>query len=168
MKTSISTLAKTLLMTLAVAAAPVVAGGPSSTGALATPANRIVGLWTTEGAVRPCSNPAADPVVVRNTLLFNSGGTLMENPRVLPTVSGGSRSFAIGTWSYDPDTGRYAMLLRFDTYFNGTYAGYQTVDRDIILTANGSLASGPVISTRYDANGNQLVQLCGTAVSTRL
>lgn len=143
------------------------AGGPATTGALATPANRIVGLWETVAAVRPC-NTAIPPRNVRNTLLFNAGGTVIENPSTLPKVVGAGRSFAIGTWSYDPDTGRYAGMLRFDNYQDGVYAGYQTVDRDIALNADASIAEGTVVSTMYDANGNQLVQLCGSATSTRL
>lgn len=153
---------------LTVATSALAQSGPNSTGALAVPANRIVGLWTTVGEVRPCDNPAASPQIIRNTLLFNAGGTMMENPRVLPSVTGGSRSFAIGDWNYDPETGRYGGMLRFDTYLNGVYTGYATVDRDIVLSADGSLASGGVVSIRYDANGNQLSQVCGTAVSTRL
>ncbi len=143
------------------------AGGPATTGALATPANRIVGLWETIANVRPC-NTTIPLREIRNTLLFNAGGTVIENPRTLPKVAGAGRSFAIGTWNYDPDTRRYGGMLRFDNYSDGVYAGYQTVDRDIVLNAAASIASGTVVSTAYDANGNQLIQLCGTATSTRL
>ena len=56
MKTSIKPLAKTLLLTLAIASAPALAHGPSHTGALATKANRIVGTWAAapRSATAPC------------------------------------------------------------------------------------------------------------------
>lgn len=143
------------------------AGGPTTTGALATPANRIVGLWETSADVRPC-NTSIPTRNVRNTLLFNAGGTVIENPRALPTVAGAGRSFAIGTWDYDPDTGRYGGMLRFDNYADGLYIGYQTVDRDMVLNADASIAAGTVVVTGYNAGGTQVIQLCGSAVSTRL
>ena len=167
MKTSIKPLARTLLLTLAVAAAPAVAGGPATTGALATPANRIVGLWAVEATVRLCSNPAATPRVIRNTLLFHAGGTVTENPGTLPTVAGAGRSFGIGTWNYDPASERYGGMLRFDNYLNGVYSGYQTVDRDLQLNGDDA-GNGAVVVTSYNTDDVALVQLCGTFVQTRL
>ena len=51
MKTSIKPLARILLLTIAIAAAPALAGDPATTGALPTPANRIVGTWLAVGQV---------------------------------------------------------------------------------------------------------------------
>lgn len=167
MKTSMNPLAKTLLLGLALSSAPALAGGPTTTGALPTPANRIVGLWGVEATVRPCSNPAAPPRVVRNTLLFHAGGTVTENPGALPTVVGVGRSFGLGTWAYDPESGRYGGMLRFDSYLNGVYSGYQTVDRDLGLQGSDA-GAGAVVVTAYNASGDQLVQLCGTFVQSRL
>jgi hypothetical protein len=163
-------LAASLGFAIAACLAPctALAGGPATTGALATPANNIVGLWTVAASVRPCNNPADPPMNVSNTLLFHAGGTVTENPSVLPKVAGAGRSFGIGTWSFDPNTGRYAGMLRSDNYFDGVYTGYQTVDRDIALNADATTAAGSVVVTIYDANGNQLVQLCGSTTSTRL
>lgn len=167
MKTSINPLATTALLALAIAAAPALASGPASTGALPTKANRIVGLWGVEATVRPCSNPAAAPRVVRNTLLFHAGGTVTENPGGLPTVVGVGRSFGLGTWAYDPESGRYGGMLRFDSYLNGVYSGYQTVDRDLGLQGDDA-GAGAVVVTAFNASGVELVQLCGTFVQTRL
>ncbi len=159
-----------LALALAAALTPFAAqaSGPSSTGALPVPANRIAGVWTTTAAVRPCNNPAAPVTNIRNTLLFNAGGTLLENPGTLPNVVGGARTIALGTWSYRWTTGLYTVFLRFDHYTNGVYSGYQTVDRTFVLTDGGDTAAGPVVSTRYDTNGNQVGQLCGEAVSIRV
>lgn len=159
----------TLLLSGALAAllalpAPVQAVDPVRNGALATPANRIVGLWTTEGAVRPCGSglPAS---TIRNTLLFNAGGTVIENPRSPP---GGDRTLAIGTWSFDPVSGVHSLHLRFDWYAAGVYGGYQTVDRQMIISNDGLQITGEVVSTRHAANGAVLVALCGTAISDRI
>jgi hypothetical protein len=141
--------------------------GPASTGAIADPANRLVGLWVAVGTVRPCNNPAAPPREVRNNLLFHAGGTLTENPGGLPSVTGPSRSFGLGTWRYHPDGQRFTGMLRFDTYLNGVYTGYTTIDRDIVME-DADTTAGPIVVTGYDSNDNPLFQLCGTAIQHRL
>lgn len=147
---------------------------PPTTGALGVPANSIVGLWSTEGLVGPCGSTPMAPV--RNTLLFHAGGTVVENPRFPPVgapnafgVPGiNQRGQALGTWSYDPATKRYAMHLQFDWFVNDVYHGYMTVDRDIKLSNDALVASGPVWAARFDAAGNLIAQVCGEAVSSRL
>jgi hypothetical protein len=152
---------------LTVATPALAQGGPANTGAIAVPANRIVGLWETLATVRPCNIPGAPARDVRNNLLFHAGGTVTENPGGLPSVTGPSRSFGLGTWLYDPDTDRYTGSLRFDTYLNGAYSGYTTIDRDIALEG-ADTAGGAVVVSVYGATGNQLVQLCGAATQHRL
>jgi hypothetical protein len=154
--------------------AAVAVASPPNTGALGVPANRIVGLWSTEGLVGPCGLAPMGPV--RNTLLFHAGGTVVENPRFPPAgapnafgVPGiNQRGQALGTWSYDPITKRYSMHLQFDWYVNDAYHGYMTVDRDIQLSSDAMVASGPVWAARFDAAGNLIAQVCGEAVSSRL
>jgi hypothetical protein len=142
-------------------------GGPATTGAIAVPANRVVGLWETVATVRPCTIPTAPIREVRNNLLFHAGGTVTENPGGLPSVTGPSRSFGLGTWRYDEVSERYTGNLRFDTYLNGVYSGYTTIDRDLVL-AGADSGSGPVVVSVYDAAGHPLVQLCGIANQRRL
>ena len=152
---------------LTVATPALAQSGPANTGAIAVPANRIVGLWEAVASVRPCNIPTAPARDVRNNLLFHAGGTVTENPGGLPSVTGPSRSFGLGTWRYDPESNRYTGSLRFDNYLNGAYSGYTTIDRDTVLQG-ADTAVGPVVVSVHDANGNQLVQLCGTAVQHRL
>ena len=152
---------------LTVATPALAQSGPATTGALPVPANRIVGLWEAVGTVRPCNIPTAPAREVRNNLLFHAGGTVTENPGALPSVIGPNRSSGLGTWRYDEDSGRYTGMLRFDTYLNGVYSGYTTVDRNLTMDGADS-AAGPVVVTAYDAAGNQLIQLCGTATQRRL
>lgn len=157
-----------LTTALLIVATPALAqSDPASTGAIAVPANRIVGLWEALATVRPCNIPAAPARDVRNNLLFHAGGTVTENPGGLPNATGPSRSFGLGTWRYDPVSNRYTGMLRFDTYLNGAYTGYTTIDRNIVL-GGANTAVGPVVVTAYDAGGNQLIQLCGTASQRRL
>jgi len=159
---------------LAAAIAPAFAGSPTTTGALATPANRIVGAWSNVAMVGPCGGVAGAPL--RQTLLFHAGGTFLDNslfpPQGLPNLNGiagtHQRSIGVGTWHYDPLTGQYALDQRFDWFVNNQYHGYQVVTRSILLSTDGNNATGPVRATRYAANGAIVAELCGSASSTRL
>lgn len=157
------------------AAGSALAVDTSRSGAVATPANRIVGLWTSEGATRPCGT-ALPFNITRNTLVFSAGGTVEENPRFppqgAPNVNGVSgvnqRTQALGTWRYEPTTGVYSLHLRFDWYVDGAYHGYQTVDRDMVLSEDGMQVTGPVVATRFNAAGAPIAAVCGSAVSERV
>jgi len=132
-------------------------GGPPP-----SPANRIVGLWSTEGTVSGCATGI--PVVqVRNNLLFQAGGTVTEN--VAPVTT---RNQGMGVWSYDPSTGEYQLHLRFDRFANGAYVGYTTVDRQLMMSSDGQLMKGEVRATHYALDGSVLQELCGEAASDRL
>lgn len=160
---------------LALASLPAVAGGdPARNGALATPANRIIGLWSNVAQVGPCGGGAN--ATIRQTLMFEAGGGFIDNapfpPQGVPNVYGvagiNQRSIGLGTWSYDPLTARYTLDQRFDWFVDNAYHGYQVVHRTVLLSNNGNTASGPVHTTRYAANGSVVIELCGSAVSTRL
>ena len=141
-------------------------------GALATPANRIAGLWTSVGTVRACGT-TLPPSTVRNTLQFSAGGSVAELPRAAPqgvaTPAGVSqRTIGLGTWEYDPATALYTLHLRFDWYLDGAYNGYSTVDREMRFSADGMQVTGAVTSTRFATNGTPISSVCGTAVSNRI
>jgi len=163
------TLPLSLIAALAIASTANAQQSPAGTGSLSVPANRIVGLWTTDAAVSPCGSGLSPSPQRINTLLFHAGGTLNENPLGPPGGDGeNQRSTGLGTWSYSPQTGQYALRLRFDRYINGVYVGYATVHRSITLSGNGQQAAGPVRATFHAADGSVLFHLCGTAVSQRL
>jgi len=167
--------AKTLFLAIALVAASSSARAldPATSGAIAVPANRIVGLWSTLGMVGPCGG-SVFPQTIRNTLLFQAGGTVVENPRSPPQGGPGpgpgvhQRSIALGTWAYDPLTRQYTMHLQFDWFVDNAWHGYSTVDRTLLLNSNGTLAAGPVRSMRFAANGAIVAEVCGAATSTRL
>lgn len=171
MKTSIKPLAKTLLLTLAIASAPALAHGPSHTGALATKANRIVGTWAAIGNVSganctPVSNGA--PLTTRAYLMYHAGGTITELPRIPVSTAPLPRTFGVGTWHYDFRTDTYYVTFRFDWYANGVLQGYQTVEREIKLDATGNSLSGSAVSVRYLENGQQVYAQCGAGTDTRI
>jgi hypothetical protein len=111
---------------------------------------------------------------IRNTLLFHAGGTVVENPRFppagFPDVAGVpgvyQRGQALGTRTYDPQRHKYWIHLRFDNFVDSVYHGCSTVDREMSLSG-GIVASGPVRSIRYLANGSLMSEVCGEAVSAR-
>jgi len=138
-------------------------------------ANRIVGAYQSDANVRKCGTTL--PLNhVTNNIIFNAGGTVTESPRFPPTGAYNAfgipglftRTIGLGTWSYNPFTRSYSMSLRYDYFVDGVYYGMGTVERDIVLSADGTLASGPVESTLYATTGSTIIDLCGDAVSKRL
>lgn len=158
---------------VAVTAASAAAGYGALSGAPG-PANRIVGLWSTEARVGPCGGAAA--TLILNTLLFHAGGTVVETPRFPPGGAPGvagvpgvyQRGQALGTWSYDPRRRTYFLHLQFDNYVDNAYHGYSTVNREIALSKDGLLGSGTVRSARFTADGKLMGEVCGEGLSARL
>lgn len=162
------------LFTFALLASAVTAhaGGPSTTGALPTPANHIVGTWSNISQVGSCATGALGPVL-RQTLMFHAGGTFLDSSRFPPqgiTTPGGvvQRSLGLGTWSYAPVSGEHSLRQQFDFYLNNVYDGYQVIERTMLLSNDRNTISGPVVAIRYNAAGAETSRLCGEALSTRL
>jgi hypothetical protein len=131
-------------------------------GASATPGNRIVGLWSTQGTVSGCTTGV--PVIqVNNNLLFQAGGTVIE--AIAPTTA---RTGGMGVWSYDPTTGWYTMHLRFDRFAKNAYIGFSTIDRQLLMSEDGQQISGSVRATGYAPDGTVIAELCGEVTSERL
>lgn len=163
-----TTILKSIFAALLVllSATGIAAGNPSTTGALATPANDIVGTW--EAAVRlgPCNGPLGPPFLA--TTMFNAGGTMTDTNAAplsgIPTPWGNSvRGPAFGTWSYDPKSDRYVGQLRFNWYVGGFYHGFQQVHFDSLeLSADHSVLSGTFTATRNFVDpALQPVTVCG-------
>jgi hypothetical protein len=138
-------------------------------------ANRIVGTYQNDGQVRKCgTNFPYMPI--GGTITFHAGGTVTESARFPPSgapkamgVPGlNTRTIGLGTWWYNPFTRSYSMSMRFDWFVEGAFNGTNTVDRDIYLSPDGNTLSGPVEAIRYAVDGSVIVDLCGSAKSTRL
>ena len=135
---------------------------PGSGGTPSTLANRLIGLWNTQGTVAGCDT--GSPVLnTRNNLLFHAGGTLTEN--IAPVTS---RNQGLGVWSYDQTTGWYTLHLRYDRFSNGALVGFATVDRQLFMSEDGQQISGPVRATFYATDGTVTQELCGEATSVRI
>lgn len=154
MRTSLPMIAALALL----AAAPLQAGNGG-------PANRLVGVWSSEGLLGPCGSTPTQPI--RATIMFNAGGTVNEIPLFPPGgVNGQVRTNALGTWDYVPRRKLYRAVFQFDWYANGVYAGYQVVEREMRM--DGDEVSGAVTSVRYAADGSVMAAICGEASSSRL
>jgi hypothetical protein len=172
MNTLLNPRAKALLLTIALGAAPAFAGGPATTGALATKANRIVGTWLAVGDVSGanCFPSSPAPAIKPNVyLMYHAGGTITELPRLPFSTSPSPRTIGVGNWYYDTASDTYYVSFRFDWYdAAGALKGYATVDREIKLDDGGDSLSGSVIATRYLDNGTEVFAQCGTGTAKRL
>lgn len=131
-------------------------------------ANRIVGAYESEAHVKVCGTPGQGDTV-KNTMIFNQGGTVVASPRFPPQGADNySRTNDLGTWSYHPRTNRYSVKLRYDNFVNGSFTGSSVVERDLQMSIDGNSVSGPVHVTTYAPDGSVVVEVCGTATSTRL
>lgn len=131
-------------------------------------ANRIVGAYGSEAHVKVCGTPGQGDTV-KNTIIFNQGGTVVAIPRFPPQGADNyARTNDLGTWSYHPRTNHYSVKLRYDNFVNGSFTGSSVVERDLQMSADGNSVSGPVHVTTYAPDGSVVVEVCGTATSTRL
>ena len=139
-----------LLMLLS--ATGVSAGSPSTTGALATRANNIVGTYEAAVQLGPCGGTLGAPFLA--TTMFHAGGTLNDTNAAplsgVPTPWGLSvRGPAFGTWSYNRKTDRYLIQMRFNWYVGGFYHGYQQIHIDAQLSRDKSVLIGTIAATRH-------------------
>lgn len=161
-----TTLAITVLAMAAGAAGAQGAADPQTTNGWF--ASRIVGAYESLAMVRPCGSPGPDQTV-KNTIIFNAGGTVVAIPRFPPQGADGySRTNDLGTWSYHPRTNHYSVKLRYDNFTDGSFTGSSVVERDLQMRADGNSVSGPVHVTTYAPDGSVVVEVCGSATSTRL
>jgi hypothetical protein len=131
-------------------------------------ANRIVGAYGSKAMVRPCGSAGPDTPAL-NTIIFNQGGTVVASPRFPPQGADNySRTNDLGTWAYNPRTNHYSVKLRYDNFMDGAFTGPSVVERDLQMSIDGNSVYGPVHVTTYAPDGSVVVEICGTATSTRL
>ncbi len=152
-----------LLACLFAVAAPAAASGPATTGALPTPANRIVGLWQVVVTVGPCANPQ-----VRESFFalanYHAGGTLTDTNKNPPT----SRGPGFGVWEHQGN-GLYKTRFQFMRYLSdGSFAGLNDIQPTVILNNAGTSYSATVYGRVLNVAGNVLVEVCGTANGERV
>lgn len=138
-------------------------GSPNTTGALPTPANRIVGLWQVQVNVGPCANPN-----IRESFLalsnYHAGGTLSDTNMNPPTTRGPG----FGIWEHQGH-GLYKTRFQFARYLpDGSFDGLLDVQPTVILNAAGTSYSADVFAQVLDDEGNVLLDVCGTANGERV
>ena len=156
-------------------ASPANATGPGVTGAHSVLANRIVGTWAGQVLLGPCTPDAtyAPPLTYMNVL--HSGGTVTETNTMpqtgIPNLHGipglHTRGPAFGTWSYNHNTGKYRIKMRFYWFVDGVYNGYQSADREALLSSDGKMVAGPVRAYRHLPNGDVIRSFCGQESARR-
>ncbi len=130
------------------------------------PAERLVGAWSVDVAIGPCSLP--DPVAFFSAYnTFHAGGTLSDANWAPPS----SRGPGHGVWRYVGKR-RYESTFRFFRYDNpqpSQASGVQEVKVRITLDADGQGYTGDVDAQQMTLDGSPVgPALCGQAIGTRV
>ena len=119
-------------------------------------------VWDSQVTLTDCHGHTL--AVFRAFEMFNLDGTLTSTDNTPPTLHGPG----LGTW-------RLTGLRRFSApfqFFNfnpdGSFAGTQKIDREILLAANGNSYTSTVTFRSYDPAGNLIFSGCGSEIATRL
>lgn len=146
-----------LMTGAATAAEPV-----GTTGLLAVPANRIVGLWQMRVSVAPCTGGPSRNFIAYNT--FHGGGTMSDTNAAPPSTRGPGQ----GVWRY-MGQGLYKARFQFFRYLpDGSYDGVSDIHLGVSLAANDSQLTQDVRGHNLNPDGSLRVELCGTAVGERV
>ncbi len=133
-----------------------------TTGLLAVPANRIVGLWQMRVSVAPCTGGPSRNFIAYNT--FHGGGTMSDTNAAPPTTRGPAQ----GVWRY-MGQGLYKARFQFFRYLpDGSYDGVSDIRLDMSLAASASQLTQDVRGYNLNPDGSLRVELCGTAVGERV
>jgi hypothetical protein len=130
---------------------------------LLSPANAIVGSWEFHARLFVCAN-GQTLQNLRASSLFNAGGTMLDTNTAPPDTRGP----AFGTWTYDHQTGRYAVQMRLYRYNpDGSFAGVTQVERSLHLSSDGDSASGTFTGRILGPNEEVLAVACGEETGVR-
>src|SRR5688500_5337965 len=122
-----------LVLSLALMTGTATSAEPAgTTGLLAIPANRIVGLWQMRVSVAPCGGGPSRNFIAYNS--FHGGGTMSDTNAAPPTTRGPG----LGVWRY-MGMGLYKARFQFFRYLpDGSYDGVSDIRVEMSLAANGS------------------------------
>jgi hypothetical protein len=102
--------------------------------------------------------------VFRAFEMFHQGGTLTSTDNTPPTLHGSG----LGTWQRAGGLKYTAPFQFFNFNADGTFAGTQKIDRQILVAADGNSYTSTVTFATYDPDGNLVFSGCGTEIATRL
>lgn len=132
-------------------------------GTASAAANRLVGAWRVNVALRPCGAPATTITFTAfNT--FHAGGTLSDaNAR-----PGSERSPGHGVWRH-VGRGLYDTRFQFFRFLpNGALDGVQDISQELVLDARARSYETTVRARVLNVDGSVRAELCGTAVGNRI
>ena len=154
------------LLAIALATASTVAAAESperQPQLLLSPANAIVGAWEFHARLFVCAN-GQTLQNIRASSVFNAGGTMLDTNTAPPDTRGP----AFGIWTYDHQTGRYAVQMRLYRYDpDGSFAGVTQVERSLQLSSDGDSAIGTFTGRILGPNEEVLAVACGEETGVR-
>jgi hypothetical protein len=123
---------------------------------------RLEGVWDSHVILTDChGHTVAD---FRAFEMFHRGGTLTSVDNTPPTQHGPG----LGTWQYLGHQNYSAPFQFFNFNPDGSFAGIQKIERNIVLDAHAESYTSVVTFEAIDPNGNVLFSGCGTESATRL
>ena len=127
------------------------------------PANRIVGTWQSDIALRPC---AGGPVLVNGSAMatFHAGGTLTDTAPSPPML----RSPGHGGWRYLGGDRYQTRFVVYQFLPTGVYDGYFDIRTTVILGANRSSNTSSIVARRHNADDSLRIAMCGDGVGERI
>ena len=163
MKTFIKlTISVALLLTLSVSAHAQIQL-PRLPPQFVPPAERIIGLWNSEVDLGPCAG--GPRFQGRGLNAFHAGGTLAEVGSPPPTTRGPS----LGVWSFNRGTQRFDARMQFIRYLpDGSFDGFTDIHRELQLSFDAQQYSDQIVARVLNSDGSVRVELCGTAIGTRV
>jgi hypothetical protein len=128
----------------------------------------LEGVWLVKTTPRDCTTGTPFPAAAFEGLFtFHKGGTMsawLQNNVITLT-----RSPSHGLWQAEHGWDEYSFRfvhLRYDIG-SSMYVGRQEAEGWLVMGASGREFSTDSSLTVFDANGNQLLRGCGSAVGTR-
>lgn len=129
----------------------------------APPNERIVGLWTSAIEIGPCAG--GPRTQLRGLNQFHAGGTLTETGSPPP----GTRGPGLGVWTFNRATQRFDARMQFIRYLpDGSFDGFTDVHRELRLSPDARQFNDEIVARLLNPDGTLRVELCGTAVGTRV
>jgi hypothetical protein len=124
--------------------------------------SQLEGVWESHVTLTDCNGHTIAAFLAYEA--FASGGTLTSTDNTPPTLHGPG----LGTWRHLGGRNYAAPFQFFNFNADGSFAGVQKINRQIVVAPNGHGYTSTVAFASYDPNGNLLFQGCGTETAVRL
>lgn len=164
MSKKIRTFATALVVMVTIASGLLTANAQNSepsAASISQNANSIIGTWVSRVTITNCQTGAVlANVQALNT--FNQGGTMTEAGNSL------LRSGGQGSWGRDKGDEYDSVFMFFRFNGDGSYGGYQKVQRSHVLSDDRSTLSTVGTFEVFNAAGNMIATACSSETAIRL